>query len=228
MTSTPVQTIPAGETTPDAAPDTDSWSAIRADGDIQFAPIEAPPPAEPPGWLEPLMRFLADLFSPVGSAFGDAWPVFKWILIAAGGAMLIYILYRLLAPVLQIRPSREDAADAWAPQEHQARALLEEADALAAQGQYGEAAHLLLIRSVGHIAEARPGLVEPSSTARELALLSALPDAARAAFGTIAQRVERSLFALRPLDSEDWTAAREAYARFALQNLSARGPEAVL
>lgn len=226
MISAPVQTVPAGEATPDAAPETDSWSAIRADGDIQFAPIEAPPPAQPPGWLEALMRFLADVFSPVGSAFGSAWPVVKWVMIAAGAAMLIYILYRLLAPVLQMRPSPQEAAEAWAPQEHQARALLEEADALAAQGQFGEAAHLLLIRSVGHIAEARPGLVEPSSTARELASMAALPEAARTAFGTIAERVERSLFALRPLNSEDWTAAREAYARFALQNLSARSPEA--
>ena len=43
--------------------------------------------------------------------------------------------------------------------------------------------------------------------------------AARGAFGTIAERVERSLFALRTLDSNDWQVAREAYASFALVRL---------
>ena len=59
-------------------------------------------------------------------------------------------------------------------------------------------------------------------TARELAALPALPDGARTAFGTIAGRVERSLFALRALGAEDWHAARAAYAEFALARLSAR------
>ncbi|PKP64950.1 MAG: hypothetical protein CVT87_01935, partial [Alphaproteobacteria bacterium HGW-Alphaproteobacteria-9] len=83
-----------------------------------------------------------------------------------------------------------------------------------------EATHLLLLRSVGHIADARPDWVDPSSTARELAALPALPDAARTAFGVIAERVERSLFALRRLDRPDWEAARAAYAEFALARLN--------
>jgi hypothetical protein len=43
-----------------------------------------------------------------------------------------------------------------------------------------------------------------------------LPDRARQAFGTIAGRVEASLFALRRLTMDDWQAARTAYADFAL------------
>jgi hypothetical protein len=43
-----------------------------------------------------------------------------------------------------------------------------------------------------------------------------MSDGAREAFETIATRVERSLFALRPLGRSDWEAAREAYSRFAL------------
>ena len=75
---------------------------------------------------------------------------------------------------------------------HNLPATLFLTDALAAQGRYDAATHLLLKRSVGQIAAARPGLVEPATTARELAALGALPDAARAAFGIIAVRVERS------------------------------------
>ena len=43
------------------------------------------------------------------------------------------------------------------------------------------------------------------------------------AFRIIAERVERSLFALRALDRTDWEAARAAYADFALARLNVRG-----
>ena len=94
--------------------------------------------------------------------------------------------------------------------------LLDDADRLAAEGRYDEATHLLLKRSVGQIARARPDLLAPSSTAREIADLRALPEAARGSFAVIAERVERSLFALRGLSADDWQAARAAYAEFAL------------
>jgi len=121
--------------------------------------------------------------------------------------------------VLDFKQQAKAEDDHWVPQEAEALALLEEADRLAAAGDYDEATHLLLKRSVGQIAAARPEWVDPSSTARELAVLAALPDGARSAFAIIAERVERSLFALRKLGAEDWQAARAAYAEFALQSL---------
>ena len=87
----------------------DDWRALRADDDIQFAPIrpsEPDPPPEPPDWLRDFLEWLGVLLSPVGDALG--------------------------------------------------------------------------------------------------------------AFATIAERVERSLFALRTLSADDWHAARAAYADFAL------------
>lgn len=81
--------------------------------------------------------------------------------------------------------------------------------------RYDKATHLLLTRSVGQIAQARPDCVEPSTTTRELAALPPLSPAARTAFAIIAGRVERSLFALRALTADDWHAARAAYAQFA-------------
>jgi hypothetical protein len=109
----------------------------------------------------------------------------------------------------------------WIPDRDAAVALLEDADRLAADGRFGEAAHLLLQRSVHHIAEARPDWLQPASTAREIAVLPMLPERARQAFGAISTRVERSLFALRELDAADWQAARAAYAEFALQRFQA-------
>lgn len=195
---------------------------MRADDTIQFAPIELPEQQAPPGWLTAIFEALGDLLAPVGRALGMSWPVFKWVLLGIGVLLLGYLLWRLLAPAFVSRQRAASEEESWTPERADALALLAEADRLAAEGRYDEATHLLLQRSVGQIAAARPDWVEPSSTARELAALAALPEAARSAFAAIAERVERSLFALRSLGPEDWQAAREAYAEFALQRLPGR------
>lgn len=201
----------------------DAWQAVRADDSIQFSPIKPPdPPPEPPSWLDDFFRWLGEVLEPLGRGFGGAWPVLKWVLLALAVAGVLWLLWRLLAPVLERAPARAADDEGWAPGREDALALLDEADRLAAEGRYDEATHLLLKRSVGQIAAARPDWVEPSSTARELSALPALPDAARLAFRTIAERVERSLFALRQLGRDDWEAARAAYAEFALQRLPGR------
>ena len=142
--------------------------------------------------------------------------VMTWLVVAIGVAILAFLVWRLLAPLRLRRRDEQQAAPEWTPDAGEALALLDDADRLAAEGRYDEATHLLLKRSVGQIAAARPDWLEPSSTAREIAELPALPQAARGAFATIAERVERSLFALRSLSADDWGAARAAYAEFAL------------
>lgn len=191
------------------------WEAIRADPDIQYAPL---PPAKPP---EPsaFAKWLEELLRPVAEMLANGWPTLKWILLALAIAGLAFLAWRLLAPVLGRRRAPDEEAGEWAPERAEVLALLEDADRLAQAGRFDEATHLLLIRSVGQIRAARPDWLEPSSTAREIAALSALPDTARRAFAAIAERVERSLFALRALDADDWLAARAAYADFALARL---------
>lgn len=198
---------------------------MRAASDIQFAPvgpIKPPEPPIPPEWLLRFGEWLKNLFGGLGDWAGIPWPVFEKILIGLailGGAILLWAALRPL--IARLRQPRAAAEPEWTPDRHQALALLEDADRLAAEGRYDEAAHLLLQRSVGQIAEARPDWLNPASTAREIANILALPAAARAAFSTIAGRVERSRFALRPLAAEDWQAARQAYADFALVRIAA-------
>lgn len=204
-----------------------AWEAVRADEAIQFAPVNVPetPPPKPPGWLEELFRWLGKLFEPLGSAFGSSWFVVKWVLLAIAVGLVALLLWRMFGPLLGWRPERrgkEIGDTGWTPETSAALALLEDADRLAAEGRFDEATHLLLQRSVGQIAAARPDLVEPATTARELSVLTALPDGARSAFATIAERVERSLFALRALGADDWQAARAAYSDFALAPLAKR------
>lgn len=196
-----------------------AWADIRADGDIQFAPIKAEPPPQPPAWLEELGRWLGDLFAPLARALGSGWPVLKWVMIAMAAIMLAWLLWRIVQPYLSASTVMDEQADAWQPDREEALALLEDADRLAADGDYDGAVHLLLNRSVGQIARARPDLVVPSSTARELSGQEALPAAARSAFGIIATAVERSLFALQRLGLDDWQEARGAYSAFALERL---------
>lgn len=192
---------------------------MRAASDIQFAPVgPAPLPQAPPEWLLRFGEWLQKVFGRLGDWFGIPWPMFEKILIGfavLGGIILLWAILRPL--ILRLLAPRAAAAEPeWSPDRHQALALLEDADRLAAEGRYDEATHLLLQRSVGQIAAARPDWLNPASTAREIAGILTLPAAARAAFATIAGRVERSRFALRPLAADDWQAARKAYADFAL------------
>lgn len=204
------------------------WEALRGDGNVQFAPVDVPPiPPREPGWLAKLLDrlfdFLGDLLKPVGQMLAGQWWWLQWVLLAIIVLIALVLLVRLIAPGLSglgKRPRAVAEEDEWRPDTAASLALLEDADRLAAEGRYDDATRLLLQRSVGHIAAARPDWVEPSSTARELAALPALPDAARGAFRVIAERVERSLFALRALDRTDWEAARAAYAEFALARLT--------
>ena len=202
------------------------WEAIRASADIQFAPLPPmQPPPPPPDWLRQLGEWLRELFEPLGKALGVSWPVLEKILLALALLGAAFLLWRLvIEPLLEMRRRpKAEAEPEWVPVRAHAVALLADADRLAAEGRFGEAAHLLLQRSVHHIAEAQPDWLLPATTAREIASLPRLPERARNAFGVIAARVERSLFALRELDAGDWQAARAAYADFALQEF--RVPE---
>jgi hypothetical protein len=211
----------AGQTG-DAAQDAlGAWRRVRDSADIQFAPLPPEKPVAPSPWLEALARLLRAILEPVGRAIGLSWPVLEKLLIGAAGVLVLFVLWRLLAPWIAARRARPEAApEEWTPDPAASAALLADADRLAGEGQFGEAVHLLLRRSVEQIVAARPGWLRPASTAREIAGLVLLPERARAAFAVIAARVERSLFALRALDRADWDAARAAYADFTRTDLA--------
>ncbi|WP_342747417.1 hypothetical protein [Novosphingobium guangzhouense] len=220
-------TIGRGTGAGSAADAAQDWKAVRDAADIQFTPLPDPkpvPPTDVPEWLKALGRLLEAIFAPLGKLLGVSWPVFQWILIAAAAALALFIAWRLLIePAIDAWRSRRPKPEEihWTPTQAEAVALLEDADSLAAQGRYGEAAHLLLRRSVRQISDARPDWLHPASTAREIAVLPMLPETGRSAFTVIADRVERAVFALRDLDVQDWAAARSAYAQFAKVELRA-------
>ena len=198
------------------------WEAVRAASDIQFAPVQPPAPPKIPDWLAAFSNWLEHVLGPIGKMLGMSWPVFEKILIGLAAVGVAVLLWAVLRPlVARLRAPKVVAEPEWTPDRADALALLEDADRLAAEGRFDEATHLLLRRSVGQITAARPELLNPASTAREIAGIAALPAAARAAFAAIAIRVERSRYALRPLAADDWQAARAAYADFALVRIAA-------
>lgn len=183
---------------------------LRADPAIQFDMPIARPPDPPPQWLIDLLRLIA--------------PYMKWIawgLIAIVVVALLYVIARHFIahglPFGRRKTMPEEQAEAeWRPEAGPARQLLGEADALAAQGHYAEAVHLLLRRSIEEIERRRPHLVRPALTSRDISGAVALPLEARRVFSGIAGIVETSLFGGHAVDMEGWRAARTAYEDFAL------------
>lgn len=183
--------------------------ALAADKSLQFAMKGMEPPPPPPGWLRPLLDFI--------QAMG---PVFKVIFWAGLAAVVLAILWFIARELIRIRwPEKTDKLnitdDGWRPAPAAALALLSDADALAAEGRFAEAVHLLLLRSINDIDGRLPNTVRPALTARDIAGLSRLPAAARPAFDQIARVVEGSLFGGRTVDSAAFAECRAAYEAFA-------------
>jgi hypothetical protein len=183
--------------------------AVAADGALQFALKGNEPPPPPPGWLRPLLEVLEFLS-----------PAFVIIFWAGLAAIVLAILWFIAREVIRIRlPAKTDKLiledDGWRPAPAAALALLSDADALAAQGRFDEAVHLLLLRSINDIDGRLPNTVRPAFTARDIEGMSRLPAAARPAFTRIARVVESSLFGGRSVDRTAWTDCRQAYEAFA-------------
>jgi len=199
----------------DSARVAEAWSRIRADPAIQFDLPQktVPPPDPPPAWIEALLRGIGRFVAWVGGG----WNVLLWVLVALVVVVLLFALVPGLREWLAERFRKQPAEETgWVPTETAARALLEDADALAAAGRYGEAVHLLLFRSIDDIVAWRGDVVQVSDTSRDIARAEALPPHARTVFTGIVAAVERSLFGGAALGEADWTRARADYAGFAL------------
>ncbi len=189
----------------------EAHARLVQDHSLQFAfKTRTPPPT--PDWLKPL-----------GEILGAIAPILKWgfwIGLALIAALILFYLGRELVrvrwPNLAKRKSVPEPVPEWRPEPERARALLEDADHLAAEGRFAEAAHLLLFRSIDDIEGRRPRSIRPALTARDIAGLESLPAAARAAFGAIAHVVERSVFGGRDVDAAAFAECRRAYQDFAL------------
>lgn len=190
---------------------------LMADPSLQFSFGKAalPPVTHLPHWLEAFLNAIAKVLSAIA-------PVLGWIFIGGLVLALATVLFFLLREFVRTRwpdtfkrkaPAAKPAP--WRPEAAVARALLDEADKLAAEGRYGEAVRLILHRSIEEIEGRRPRLVRPAFTSREIGRLPDIPDNARATFVGIAGVVEKSFFGGEGLDAHGFAACRRAYEAFA-------------
>lgn len=170
-------------------------------------------PVDPPGWVEALGRFL-----------GSLAPLFLIVFWAAVVLVVVGLLYFLFGEAIRMRlgigkkkveKPADDVLIDIRPDAARARSLLEEADALAREGRFAEAVHLLLFRSIEDVQERLEGGVPTSLTSREIAGLGSLPERARRALRPIIQVVEHSFFGGRDVDADGWQSARRSYEDFA-------------
>lgn len=187
---------------------------LISDKSIQFE-LAAYVPPQPPDWLKPLLDLLSSL--------GPYMIYLFWGAVLSGAAIILLLVFLEMKGIAWRLPwqraRREtEAEEAWRPDAGAAQILLSEADALAARGDYEEAVHLLLRRSVADIAGRLPDFLRPSLTARDIAAAASVPAKARVAFTEIARIVEAALFARRPVGAEGWRQARGAYERFVFRD----------
>lgn len=196
-------------------------AALLQQKDLQFQLSQAAKPELSPflKWLAKLLQPLAKALEPAGKALAPLAPYIFWGGLALGLAFILFLIGQRLFAVKRGLTmgglKLSGGAEPWRPAREQARALLEEADRLAAEGMFVEAAHLILLRSIQDIQARRPRAVAVSLTSRDIARLEALPPPARVLFSGIAEAVEISLFGGRPLDREGYARCRDAYSRFA-------------
>ena len=157
----------------------EAHARLMADRDLQFRMTEFEPP-RPPGWLEPLLEFLR--------ALGPLWQAIFWLGLTAIVGTILWLIGRELVRIgRSARPeARNLGPETWRPDQAAARVLLSDADALAAQGRFAEAVHLILLRSIDELKARRPKAIRPA------------------------------LIGGRPVDADDFAACRRDYEAFAL------------
>lgn len=195
--------------------------AVNADKDIQtsFAHTPKPNPATAEFWRK-VAEAIGGFFKAVGDIFAPLAPVMPYILYGLGIAVILLLLSPVVRLFLTTRFERLFARDhlradeTWRPSKAAVTALLSEIDALAADGRYDEAVHLLLVRSVADVNAFRPDLVRPHYSARDILTHPLLPEAARPAFRRIVEWVEKSYFAGIAVGRAGFDACRQAYVDF--------------
>jgi hypothetical protein len=138
-----------------------------------------------------------------------------WVLVAAGAlAVLAFLLRDLLGFGTRARP-----APIATPDDATMRAVvaapLRDAEALAAEGRFGEAIHVLLLRTLAALVERGRRNLPTSLTSREIIAEVQLPADADAALRGLVSAVEVSHFGGQEPAAAEWQLCLEHFHRFA-------------
>ncbi len=180
------------------------------------------PVLDPRGWRPPTGRpgeRRAQEPEPrrVGGPLSAIATALLWVLLAVSVALIGFMVFRELsgyeADELAGDEAPEEAADRG--DDAVVQAPLGDAEALAGQGRYGEAIHVLLLRTLEELARRVTVRLPRSLTSREILSRVAVPDEARVALSDLVGAVEVTHFGSHEPSQSDYLACRERFQRFA-------------
>jgi hypothetical protein len=168
---------------------------------------------------------------PPASGLGDIGQTALWVIaVIAGLALLYFVLRELISlrrgagrkrfeeTVASVRARVTGTED----EDAGPRSLLDEADALAARGAFGEAIHLILMHSLGRLEAVSERAVGRSLTAREILRGSSITARGRTLLGAIVGASELTHFGGRSAGESDYRSCREAFQGFATETGAGR------
>ena len=160
--------------------------------------------------LEGLGRVVA----PLARLLDGLLAVLPWLVLALGVVLLLLLLARESGRWLRYRkPATVPRAEPPQPAAPAPPPELTEIEALAGRGDFAAAAHLLLLRTLRHLAECGQARVAAAATSREVLRSVTLPAESRDALGTLVATVERGHFGGVELSTEDWQRSLESHRR---------------
>jgi hypothetical protein len=149
----------------------------------------------------------------VPSSLGAFAQVAMWVVIGVTLAVVVVALGR----GWKERPRAASVATARAPAPPPTApvaAALDEAEALAREGRFAEAVHVLLLRTLRALSDAQAVPIPGSYTSREILARVSVPAPARDALAGLVGAVEASRFGDAGLAASDWEHALERHRRF--------------
>ena len=148
--------------------------------------------------------------------FSDIFTALLW---AAGGALILLLLYFVLQEMgalnFRRKPKQKSQVNVSVygggepGPEHIPE--LDDAERLAKQGDFSGAVHILLLRAIDHLKRTVGGNLQTSLTSREITRLEALNGAVATSLLELVSPVERSYFGGQTLVHDDYEAARRSY-----------------
>lgn len=150
--------------------------------------------------------------------FGSIAQMLLWVLMAAVVILCVFWLGRELGNFdgeAKLADTDDDAADPRAPDRRVVERPLGDAEELARRGLFGEAIHVLLLRTLQELARRLPERLPPSLTSREILARVRIPDDARSALAGLVGAVEVSHFGNLEPGEADFLHCRQHFQRFA-------------
>jgi hypothetical protein len=148
------------------------------------------------------------------------------LVIASLGLLVMLVLTAVKIVKSRLRAKREGASEKKAEKKAEAKSpdllkalkrVEKDAQALASEGRYREAVHLLLLDGIKEFVKKSGNPLPPPLTSRELSRYLSLSESEARAFGDLISRSEKCWFGLREAGEDDFRMARESFRKIAGQ-----------